>query len=395
MLIPIGTDQNRQRRPRATGGIIVLNMLVYLLALVLEASGASSLDAFMSNLSLSSQNLREGNIWQLLTYQFAHSPDDIFHLGFNMLFLWIFGSALEDRMGHLNFTLFYLMGGAVAGIAHTIESMSPVIGASGAVCAVTGGFLILFPKARIRIIFFFFLIGIYMIPAMWLVAFQVIVDMFGWLNPKEPVAYMAHLAGYLYGFILISLLILVRIIKSDQNNLIYLMKQRKRRSEYKRIIRASQPTSFMGQPDSAQLPVLTEQDRDPEETRQRSKIIRLFRAGKFKEAQNSFRLLQINYPESVLPESVQLDMANRIQADGDHDTAATAYKRYLEKYPHSRQTPEVKLLLALLMIRFQNQADEARSLVEQSLPELHLESHRNLANRLMQEIQARSLHNES
>ncbi|MBG83738.1 MAG: hypothetical protein CMJ40_04225 [Phycisphaerae bacterium] len=385
MLIPIGTDRARRRRPRVTGTFIVLNMLVYLSALVLEASGGSSLEAFMDKLSLSNAGLKQGHLWQLITYQFAHSPSDLFHLGFNMLFLWIFGSALEDRLGHVNFALFLLMGGAVAGVAHTIDSLSPVIGASGAVCAATGGFLILFPMARIRIVFFFFLIGIYMIPAIWLVAFQILLDLFGWLNPGEPVAYSAHLAGYLYGFLFITGLLLLRIIKSDQQDLLYIIKQRRRRAEYRRVVQESQTATFTQQRDSKALPLLSEPDRDPEETRQRNQVIKLIRTNAFEEAQDRFRRLQIDYPESVLPEAMQLEIANRIQADGDRDTAAVAYERFLKRYPSSRQAPEVRLLLAVLLIRFLNRSQEAIPLLEKATPDLISESHRRLAEKLLDE----------
>lgn len=387
MLIPIGTDRTRRRRPRVTGTIIVLNMLVYLSALVLEAGGGSSLEVFMNKLSLSNAGLKQGHLWELLTYQFAHSPSDLFHLGFNMLFLWIFGSALEDRLGHVNFAIFLLMGGAVAGMAHTIDSYSPVIGASGAVCAVTGGFLILFPLARIRIVFFFFLIGIYMIPAIWIVAFQIIIDLFGWLNPGEPVAYSAHLAGYVYGFLFITALLLTRIVKSDQHDLLYILKQKRRRAEYRRVVNESQPAGF-AQRDRDPLPILAEPDRDPEESRQRSEVLKLIRGGDFKEAQDQFRLLQINYPESVLPETMQLEIANRIQSDGDRDTAAVAYERFLKRYPSSRQAPEVRLLLAVLLVRFLNRSKDAIPLLEKAMTELTSDSHRKLAEKLLHEAGA-------
>ena len=73
--------------------------------------------------------------WQLVTYQFLHDPWSVFHLGFNMLFLWVFGSAVEDRMSRPSYLAFYLMGGVVAGLGHMMTSASPVIGASGSVSA--------------------------------------------------------------------------------------------------------------------------------------------------------------------------------------------------------------------------------------------------------------------
>ena len=392
MLIPIGTDRPRRRRPRATGTIIVLNMLVYLFAMVLEAGGGARLDAFMNAMALSKAGLADGEFWQLLTYQFAHSPVDLFHLAFNMLFLWIFGSALEDRMGHVNFVIFLVMGGGVAGLAHTLTSIAPVIGASGAVCAATGGFIVLFPRARIRILLFFFLIGVYMIPAMWVVAFQVIVDMVGWFNPQGAVAYSAHLAGYAYGFLLAVLLVATGIVKSDEFDLPFLMKQRRRRAAYRRVVNETDSTSRLNQsPDSKPIPVLTETDQDPEEATLRSKVIRLIRHDRMEEAQVAFRDLMSSHPRAVLPESTQLEIANRLQSLGDREAAAGAYERFLDAYPSSRQAPEVRLLLASLLIRFLERPEDAKPLLEEALPDLKSDGHRALARRLLEDTNQESM----
>ena len=386
MFIPIGTDRPRRRRPRATGVIIVLNMLVYLVALVLDAGGATKLEGFMNAMALSSHGLTNGEVWQLVTYQFAHSPDDIFHLAFNMVFLWIFGSALEDRLGHVNFVLFLLMGGAVSGIAHTIASVTPVIGASGAVCAATGGFLVLFPRARVKILIIFFLIGIYMIPALWVVAFQVIFDLIGWLQPRGAVAHAAHLAGYAYGFLLALLLIAVGLVKSDEYDLLFLLRQRRRRAAYRSVIRGAESTSHLRtEPSESVIPVLIETEMDPEEARQRNLVIQMIREDRYEEAQKAFRELQSAYPDAVLPESMQLEIANRLQADGDRSSAATAYDRFLDRYPSSRQAPEVRLLLASLLVRFLNRPADAQSLLNKALPDLRSDGHRDLAQRLLRE----------
>lgn len=386
MIIPIGTDKARRRRPRATGVIIVLNMLVYLVALVLDASGTAKLEVFMNALALSGQGLTHGDIWQLVTYQFAHSPDDIFHLVFNMIFLWIFGAALEDRLGHVNFVVFLLMGGAVSGIAHTLTTVHPVIGASGAVCAATGGFLVLFPRARVKILIIFFLIGIYMIPALWVVAFQVILDLLGWLNSGSQVAHSAHLAGYAYGFLLALLLIAVGLVKSDEYDLLFLLRQRRRRAAYRRVIRETESTSrIRTTPGETVIPVLAETDHDPEEARLRNLVMRMIREDRYTEAQQAYRELQSSHPDAVLPESMQLEIANRLQVDGDRSLAASAYDRFLDRYPSSRQAPEVRLLLASLLIRFLNRPNDAQSLLKKALPDLRSDGHRELAQKLLRE----------
>jgi len=76
------------------------------------------------------------HIWQFITYQFMHG--DWMHLVGNMLFLWVFGNAVEDRFGHVGYAAFYLIGGIAAGVGHVLDTNAPVIGASGSVAAVTG-----------------------------------------------------------------------------------------------------------------------------------------------------------------------------------------------------------------------------------------------------------------
>ena len=137
--------------------LIVLNMLVYLAGLAGDVFGGISFETLTSWMMLSRGDF---HWWNLFTYQFAHNPSDILHLIFNMVGLWIFGTSLEDRLGHANFLAFYLVGGCIAGIAHMMETAAPVIGASGSVCALIGGFIALFPRSRIRILLLFIMIGV-------------------------------------------------------------------------------------------------------------------------------------------------------------------------------------------------------------------------------------------
>jgi outer membrane protein assembly factor BamD (BamD/ComL family) len=85
---------------------------------------------------------------------------------------------------------------------------------------------------------------------------------------------------------------------------------------------------------------------------------------------------------------MQLEIANRLQVDGDRQTAASAYDRFLQRYPGSRHAPEVRLLLASLLIRFLNRPTEARPHLEQAMPDLRSDSHRELARRLLSEATA-------
>jgi membrane associated rhomboid family serine protease len=129
------------------------------------------------------------------------------HLIGNMWFLWIFGDNLEDRMGKVRFTLFYLLCGVAAGITQVLAmpgSTAPMVGASGAIAGVLGGYILLYPNARIRCLWFLFVfITTVRIPAYILLGLWFISQFF---TPSESsVAWMAHVGGFLAGLALVKL----------------------------------------------------------------------------------------------------------------------------------------------------------------------------------------------
>ena len=122
------------------------------------------------------------------------------HLGGNMLFLWVFGNNIEDRMGPGPYLGFYLLAGLAAAAAHIAvqpDSTVPVVGASGAVAGVMGAYLVLFPNVRIRSLFFFFFILFRDVPAKWLLGFWFVSQFF--INPADGVAWVAHVGGFAFG----------------------------------------------------------------------------------------------------------------------------------------------------------------------------------------------------
>ena len=140
----------------------------------------------------------------------------ILHLGGNMLFLWIFGNNVEDSMGRVKFVAFYLLGGLAAigaQILIDLDSAVPTIGASGAVAAVLGGYLLLYPKARVvTLIFIVFFFTIIELPALLILGFwflqQIAFGAYGLANPTGGgggVAYFAHIGGFAFGMLAIKL----------------------------------------------------------------------------------------------------------------------------------------------------------------------------------------------
>jgi membrane associated rhomboid family serine protease len=146
----------------------------------------------------------------LITSMFMHGGWA--HLLGNMLFLWVFGDNIENRIGHMRYLIFYLVCGIIASLSHVFvsgsDSLTPSLGASGAISGVLGGYLLLFPSRRVRVIMGY---GVSTVPAfvalgIWIV-FQVISQM-GVLGGDQGgggVAYAAHIGGFVAGLVLIKL----------------------------------------------------------------------------------------------------------------------------------------------------------------------------------------------
>jgi membrane associated rhomboid family serine protease len=136
------------------------------------------------------------------------------HLLTNMWMLWIFGNNIEDRLGHLVFVAFYLVGGFLATICFWISDPNgviPVVGASGAVAAVLGGYALTYPTAKVRTLIFFIIITIVDLPALAVLGVWFVLQLFSglmglWDVVLEPVAFWAHIGGFVAGMILMPLL---------------------------------------------------------------------------------------------------------------------------------------------------------------------------------------------
>jgi membrane associated rhomboid family serine protease len=138
----------------------------------------------------------------------------LFHLGGNMLYLWIFGNNIEDRLGHIRFILFYIFCGIVSAYAYAItrpHSLTPMIGASGAVSGILGAYLLLFPRATVyTLVFLGFFITNVKIPALIVIGFWAIIQFVNGListgiNERGGVAWFAHIGGFLIGLLTIKL----------------------------------------------------------------------------------------------------------------------------------------------------------------------------------------------
>ena len=141
------------------------------------------------------------SVWlAVLASMFFHGG--LLHIGGNMLYLWIFGNNIEDHLGRVRYLLFYLVGGLAATATHVLlqpDSTVPMIGASGAIAAVMGAYLIWFPKAPVRTIIFFGFPLLVTISARWLLIVWFVTQFF--TAPNSGVAWAAHVGGFAFGAI--------------------------------------------------------------------------------------------------------------------------------------------------------------------------------------------------
>jgi membrane associated rhomboid family serine protease len=179
--------------------IIVLNAYVFLREL-LEG------DEFVARWAVIPAEIMHGHAWiTLLTAMFMHAG--WLHIAGNMVFLWAFGPEIEDAMGRFHYLAFYLLGGIVAMLAQVVFSANstvPCLGASGAIAAVMGAFIVMYPRDRIRsILWIVIYIRIAYIPAALLIGVWFLIQLFnaGSVASVQTggVAYLAHVGGFLYG----------------------------------------------------------------------------------------------------------------------------------------------------------------------------------------------------
>ena len=206
-MIPLGDASRRPLRfPLATVLVIAANFLVFFL----ELSGG---DTFINRWSLVPAAIVAGRDWiTIVTAMFMHAG--WVHILGNMLFLWVFGPTIEDVMGSGRYLLFYLLGGLAATAAQVLidpSSTVPNLGASGAIAAVMGAFLITYPRDRIRTVLMLgWFVRITVLPAIVMVGVWFLLQLISQVGAlaatdQGGVAYMAHIGGFLFGMITVRL----------------------------------------------------------------------------------------------------------------------------------------------------------------------------------------------
>ena len=201
-MFPIGDDDSARRTvPVVTYALIVLNVLFFFV----EMSGG---EAFIGTWAFVPRRFLAnpaGDFPTLFTSMFMHAG--WLHLGGNMLYLWIFGDNVEDRFGHVKFIIFYVLCGLAATFAQLMFSVAsdvPNLGASGAIAGVLGAYILLFPRGQVRVLQGSQVIPV---PALIVIGMWIVLQFFSGIGSiasagQGGVAYMAHIGGFVAGFVL-------------------------------------------------------------------------------------------------------------------------------------------------------------------------------------------------
>jgi membrane associated rhomboid family serine protease len=216
-MLPIGDDRYQGGpAPLVTFALIALNVLAFLLEI--NQPSPDALQSFIQAWGVVPREYSTGQdlapyiplpFWStLLTTMFLHGG--WMHLGGNMLYLWIFGDNIEKLVGHARFLFFYIACGVAASVAHIVfnsGSSVPAVGASGAISGVLGGYLLLFPRNRVRVLTRG---GVAAVPASLMLGLWILIQFVNGLgsfaNTPETggVAYMAHIGGFAAGLLLVK-----------------------------------------------------------------------------------------------------------------------------------------------------------------------------------------------
>jgi membrane associated rhomboid family serine protease len=200
-MIPLSdSDRRLFRFPAVTILIIGANAVMFIFELIKG-------QAFIVRWSLTPSEIASGkNLITILSAMFMHGG--WLHIIGNMVYLWAFGPEIEDQMGRARYVAIYLLGGVVAFLAQVVmdpSSTVPNLGASGAIAAVMGAFLVFFPHDRIRTILFLgWFVTITLVPAILMIGFWFLIQLFsevGALVQRQSggIAYMAHIGGFVFG----------------------------------------------------------------------------------------------------------------------------------------------------------------------------------------------------
>ncbi len=382
-MIPIGTNYRLRSTPWVNYALVATNVFAFIFL-----QGAAS-QAGMGRINDWMLWPARPQLFQFFTSVFLHGG--WMHLIGNMIFLWVFGNAINDRLGHAGYLAFYLAGGILAGIGYMLLSSGniPVLGASGAISAVTGAYLVLLPRTRITVLIpLLYVLMPLELSGLVFLLFQFVWNMWMSLDARMTgasaggVAYAAHSAGYIFGIVIAAVLLAARLLPRDPFDLLNLVRGWHRRSRYQRMAaRGYDPFSGVSpgirQPPASgrrveATPVETVAVDSPaaRELELRSEISQSCARNDLQTAADKYlQLVQIS-EEAILPRRQQLDVANQLMSSERHPAAADAYERFCKHYGNYEHIADIYLMLGLLYGRYVHRYDQAEHYLTRAIDRL-------------------------
>lgn len=379
MIFPVRTDVPLRSRPWMNWLIILANVAV--------SVWGWKYPTIAEHYEL---NARDPHLVNFLSYAFLHQAGAIapwlsIHLIGNMLALYMFGNNVNDRLGSVGYLALYLAGAVFAAVGCVLVPGSGprVIGASGAVMAITGAYLVLFPRSHITLMYVLVLVnGAVEIPCMYLVSFFVALDLAMNLAGSSGVAHTAHIWGVLLGFGVCAGLLAIRLLPRDPFDFLALVQRWKRRRQYQSLVAAGfDPFGLPPPPPPARR--AEDRDRDRRRAREandahverikelRAQVHESIAHHNLPHAAILFMELKTIDPHQVLSRQAQLDISNQLASQQFYPQAADAYEQFLRHYPNFAQIEHVELMLGLIYARYLNRCARAKELLTHAVTRLH------------------------
>jgi membrane associated rhomboid family serine protease len=398
MFLPLRTDAPLRTTPYMNWALIVVNVLVWVAQAVFSRHlGETELPWYYKYML----NAGAPDVLTFITYGFLHA--NAMHIIGNMLFLYIFGNNVNDKMGHIGYLAFYLSSIAFSGIFYCLwQSDGNCLGASGGVSAIVGAYLVLFPRSSVTVLFWFFL-SAFEIPSIWFVAAFFLKDIIG-LSGTSEVAHSAHIGGTLFGFFVCTILLAFSLLPRDQFDIVALIKQWNRRRQYRDAVNAGW-NPYAGIAPQARgpfrpppvaggwvaTPPVPEAPLDPRQQQildLRARITQAITNHNLAQAANLYLELKAIDPQSVLARQSQLDIANQLASEQRYVQAAEAYETFLRTYPKYEQTEQLELMLGIILSRFLKQPARAREYLLRASAKLMDENARQMARAELEQVNA-------
>lgn len=358
-MLRIRTDSPLRHRPWANWFIILASIGAY----ALQRHDPTLMPRFQLD-------LRSGSLLPFLTYAFLHIS--ILHLLSNVLVLLLLGGHVNERLGHIGHLAFFFGAAVFSGVGFLAMRSSAVVGSSGAVGAVMAAYVVLLPRSNIQVMMH---VGRVQVRALHFVliffAYNLLMTLAGVVT-GQSVAYEAHVAGMLFGFVLTLALQAARLLPRQSGDLL---------SVLLRWRRGHAPHDRPAEPRPGDAP------QSMEVTMLRARCSDAAAQRDLPAAAALYRQLHALDPQQCLPRQAQLDIASQLASEQRFPDAAVAYELFLRHYPAFEQANEVELMLGLVYARYLDRPDRAIALLRRALETLPPGKQADLAQRELDRLE--------